>query len=128
MVGIVVISHSSKIAEGAIELAREMAPTVPMVSAGGTSDKRIGTDMEKILEGINKVYSEDGVIILFDLGSALMNAQMALEFLDEEKQDKVIIVDAALIEGTVVASVQSSIGSELLEIKKTLQSISLSKM
>ncbi|SHH44695.1 dihydroxyacetone kinase phosphoryl donor subunit DhaM [Clostridium grantii] len=128
MVGIVVISHSSKIAEGAIELAKEMAPSVVMVSAGGTSDKRIGTDMEKILEGINEVYSEDGVIVLFDLGSALMNAQMAVELLDEEMQKKVIIVDAALVEGTVVAAVQSSIGSDLLEIEKSLQSISLNKM
>ena len=74
MVGIVIISHSSKVAEGVKELALQMADNVPIVAAGGTSDNGLGTDIEKIILAINEVYSEAGVAILFDLGSAYMNA------------------------------------------------------
>lgn len=128
MVGIVVVSHSRKVAEGIIELARQMSATVPMMPAGGTADGRIGTDVEKIIYAINKVYSEDGVIILFDLGSALMNAQIALECLDEDMQNKVIIADAAIVEGTITAAVESSIGNSLTEIEQSLKTVSLNKI
>lgn len=127
MVGIVIVSHSSKIAEGAKELAAQMAPNILMEAAGGTPDGRIGTDVEKITNAINKVYSEDGVLILFDLGSALMNAEMAKECIDTEKQDKIKIVDCALVEGTISAAVESNIGNTLDEIEQTLNTISLNK-
>lgn len=129
MVGIVVISHSSKIAEGVVEMALQMAPEVPMIAAGGTSDGRIGTDVEKISEAIKKVYSEDGVLILFDLGSAYMNAEMAMDFLiGEVDADKIELVDCALIEGGITAAVESSIGSNREKIKETLKPLVLNKM
>lgn len=129
MVGLVIVSHSSKIAEGVVEIALQMAPEVPIIAAGGTNDGRIGTDAEKISEAIKKVYSEDGVIILFDLGSAFMNAEMALEFLtDEVDREKVEIVDCALIEGAITAAVDSSIGSARQSIKITLSHLALDKM
>ncbi|SFB18434.1 dihydroxyacetone kinase phosphoryl donor subunit DhaM [Clostridium frigidicarnis] len=129
MVGIVVISHSSKIAEGVVEMALQMAPEVPMIAAGGTSDGRIGTDVEKISEAIKKVYSEDGVLIIFDLGSAYMNAEMAMDFLiGEVDTDKIEIVDCALIEGGITAAVESSIGSNRETIKETLKPLVLNKM
>ncbi|GAA0179524.1 dihydroxyacetone kinase phosphoryl donor subunit DhaM [Clostridium sediminicola] len=128
MVGIVIVSHSSKIAEGLIELSRQMAPNVPMASAGGTLDGRIGTDIEKIISSINEVYSKDGVLIIFDLGSALMNAEMAIEYLDSEIQKKVSIVDAAIVEGTITAAIQSSIGNNLEQIKKALIHVGLNKL
>lgn len=129
MVGIVVISHSSKIAEGVVEMALQMAPEVPMIAAGGTSDGRIGTDVEKISEAIKKVYSEDGVLIIFDLGSAYMNAEMAMDFLiGEVDTDKIELVDCALIEGGITAAVESSIGSNRETIKETLKPLVLNKM
>lgn len=129
MVGIVVISHSSKIAEGVVEMALQMAPEVPMIAAGGTSDGRIGTDVEKISEAIKKVYSEDGVLIIFDLGSAYMNAEMAMDFLTGEVDtDKIELVDCALIEGGITAAVESSIGSNRETIKETLKPLVLNKM
>jgi dihydroxyacetone kinase phosphotransfer subunit len=128
MVGIVIVSHSEKIAEGVKELASQMAEEVPMAAAGGTSDGRIGTDMEKISNAIYEVYSEDGVIILFDLGSAFMNAEMAIDFLPDHMKEKVGIVDAALVEGVVTAAVESSINKSMEDIKKSLKNMCLNKM
>lgn len=128
MVGIVIVSHSHKVAEGAKELAAQMAPTVQIEAAGGTGDGRIGTDVEKIINSINKAYSEDGVLIIFDLGSALMNAEMAIECIDMDKQDNIKIVDCAIVEGVISAAVESSIGNSLSEIQESLKSISLGKI
>lgn len=128
MVGMVIISHSKKIAEGVRELALQMAPEVSISASGGTKDGSIGTDIDIILEGINKVYSEDGVVILFDLGSALMNAEIALEFLSEDKNDKVKIIDTALVEGAITGAVEISMDKSLKEIIKVLEGLKLGKM
>lgn len=123
MVGIVIVSHSNKVAEGVKEIALQMAPEVNIAEAGGTSDGRIGTDMAKIQEAIREVYSESGVIILFDLGSAFMNTEMAVEFLDEEMKNNVEIIDGPLVEGAIVAAVDSSIGKNIDEIKESVKKI-----
>ncbi|MEY8000297.1 dihydroxyacetone kinase phosphoryl donor subunit DhaM [Clostridium sp. Mt-5] len=128
MVGIVIVSHSSEIANGVRDLVQQMSPISSVVSAGGTSDGRLGTDVDKIKSAILEVYSEDGVLILFDLGSAYMNAQMAIEFLDENMQSKVEIVDAALVEGALTAVVDSSIGKTREEIKYNLKPLCINKM
>ncbi|MGH4051128.1 MAG: dihydroxyacetone kinase phosphoryl donor subunit DhaM [Clostridium sp.] len=127
MVGIVIISHSSKVAEGVKELALQMVDNINIVAAGGTKENEIGTDIEKIILAINKVYSEDGVVILFDLGSAYMNAQMAIETLSEQMQTKVKILDSALVEGAIVVAVQSSIGKNLIEIQEAVKGLCLHK-
>lgn len=129
MVGLVIVSHSSKIAEGVVEMSLQMAPDASIIAAGGTNDGRIGTDAERISEAIKKVYSEDGVLILFDLGSAFMNAEMAIDFLmGEVDTEKVELVDCALIEGSIAAAVDSSIGLSRESIKETLSSLALNKM
>ena len=79
MVGIVVVSHSQKLAEGVVELASLMAPETPMKAAGGMDDGGFGTSFEKITEAVEEVYSEDGVAIFMDLGSAVMTTEMVLE-------------------------------------------------
>lgn len=129
MVGIVVISHSEKIAEGLVEMALQMAPNAPIRAAGGTNDGRIGTDIGKISEAIKSVYSNDGVVILFDLGSAYMNAEMAIDFLEDDiDKEKIEIIDSALVEGVITASVESSIGSSREGIKEALKPLCLNKM
>lgn len=129
MVGLVIISHSEKIATGTVEMARQMAESVPIKAAGGTYDGVLGTDASKISNAITNVYSEDGVIIIFDLGSAYMNAEMAIEFLDEDIYDKskVKIAYCALVEGAITASVESIIGRSLDEILNSLESLKLNK-
>ena len=127
MVGIVIVSHSEKIADGVKEVAEQMAPEVKIYSAGGTEDGRIGTDAMKISSAIKNAFDKDGVILLFDLGSSLMNAEMAIEFLDEDIKSKVEIIDAPLVEGTVVAAVYASMNKTIEEIKNNLKSLSLNK-
>jgi dihydroxyacetone kinase phosphotransfer subunit len=88
MVGIVIVSHSRRIAEGVVELAREMGGAeVVLKGAGGTEEEdALGTDAMLVLGAIDEAYSDDGVLVLMDLGSAVMSAEMAVEMLDEEKR------------------------------------------
>lgn len=127
MVGIVLVSHSKNLAEGIKELSLQMAGNVRIATAGGTEDGRLGTDVNKISNAINEAYSDDGVIILFDLGSAYMNAQMAIEF-SEYDDGKVEIVDAAFAEGAVTAAVESSLNKSKEQIKEALKNMQLGKM
>ena len=127
MIGIVVISHSEKIAEGVAETAKQMASEVPIEAVGGTDDGRIGTDMNKIINGINKVYSDDGVLVFYDLGSAMMNAEMAVEFLEEDKKENVKVVDAALVEGVISAAVYANLDMEMDYILSELDEIRINK-
>lgn len=127
MVGIVLISHSKKIVEGIQELAAQMSQGVPVALAGGTDDGRLGTDINKITEAIRSVYSDDGVLVFFDMGSAYMNAQMALDFLDEDSS-KVEIIDSAFVEGAITAIVDSGLNKSMDEIKADIASMKLGKM
>ncbi len=118
MVGIVVVSHSQKVAEGAVELAKQMAPEAKIAAAGGMEDGSIGTDVSKILAGIEAVNEGDGVVILVDLGSAVMSSEMAIEMLEDSSQ--VRIIDAPIVEGTIFSSVEASIGSSFEEVIEVL--------
>ncbi|MBM6870645.1 PTS-dependent dihydroxyacetone kinase phosphotransferase subunit DhaM [Pseudoflavonifractor phocaeensis] len=110
MVGVVIVSHSEKVAEGARELALQMAGQVPVAAAGGLPDGGIGTDFQRILEAVESVSSPDGVVILFDVGSALMTAEMVVEAVDGVK---VRLADGPVVEGAIVAAVSASIGMDL---------------
>ena len=127
MVGLVIVSHSNKLAEGVREVASQMASEVNIECAGGTYDGSLGTDIEKIKEAIRNAYSDDGVVILFDLGSSMMNTEMAIEFLDENLRKNIRMLDAPLVEGAVVAAVDSSIGKSLEEIVDELNKMRISK-
>ena len=118
MVGIVVVSHSQKVAEGAKELALQMAADAKIAAAGGLQDGSIGTDMEKITNAINKVMSDDGVIMLVDMGSAIMTSEMAIEMSDNP--EKIKIVDTPVVEGTIFGAVEASIGSSMEQIMDVL--------
>ncbi|MBP2632811.1 MAG: dihydroxyacetone kinase, phosphotransfer subunit [Firmicutes bacterium] len=116
MVGIVIVSHSQKVAEGIKDIAQQMAKDVKIIAAGGTSDGEIGTDALKIQEAILEANTGDGVLIMVDLGSAVLSAETALEFLDEELRQNVRIADAPVVEGAIVAAVQASTGAGLEEV------------
>ena len=113
MVGIVIVSHSQKVAEAVVELTTMMADGAAIAAAGGLEDGSFGTSYEKIKNAIDSVYSEDGVIILMDMGSAVMTTEMVLE---EYDNDKIKMVDAPLVEGAVAASVSSLFGSDMSSI------------
>ena len=115
MVGIVIVSHSEKIARGVVELCRQMAPEVAMAAAGGLEGGEIGTDFQRIYDAVEAVKSEDGVAILFDMGSALMTTEMVMEQFEE---GKVMLADAPIVEGSVIASVSASMGLSLVDVVK----------
>lgn len=109
-VGIVIISHSEQVASGLKEIIREVITDVPVEIAGGTDDGRIGTSMDKILRAIQRADEGSGVLLFYDLGSAKMNAELALDMCGNED---VFLVDAPLIEGAYVAAVESSVGNDV---------------
>src|SRR6202012_3045065 len=86
MVGIVVVSHSAGLADGVVALAREMAgPSLRLEAAGGFEQERaLGTDAGRVLEAVQQAMSADGVLVLMDLGSALMSAEFAVEMLGDD--------------------------------------------
>lgn len=123
-VGIVVVSHSSKIAEGAVELAAQMAPDVELVAAGGTDDERIGTSLEKVLAAVEQSLVDsggDGVVVLTDLGSAVMTAESAMEFASDP--DAVRLADAPLVEGLVAAAVAAQGGAGVEDVCKAAEAV-----
>jgi len=124
-VGIVVVSHSSKIAEGSVELAAQMAPDVDLVAAGGTDDDRIGTSLEKVLAAVEQSLVDsggDGVVVLTDLGSAVMTAESAMEF--ASNPDAVQLADAPLVEGLVAAAVAAQGGAGVDDVRKAAEAVS----
>lgn len=113
MVGIVIVSHSQKLAQGVVEIASMMAETAPLCAAGGLEDGTFGTSYDKISAAIKEVYSIDGVIVLMDMGSAVMTTEMVLEDLDKPN---IKMLDCPLVEGAVLAAVESAGGHSLKEI------------
>ena len=110
MVGLVIVSHSQKLAEGVVELARAMAKDVKIAAAGGLEDGTLGTSYQRIYDAIDEVYSEDGVAILMDMGSAVMTTEMVL---DDMEGRKIQMVDCPLVEGAVLAAVEAATGASL---------------
>ena len=127
MVGIVLVSHSNKLVEGLKDLISQMAVGVKICAAGGTDDGRIGTDPMKIMSAIEEVYSDDGVLLFFDIGSSLMNAELAIDMLDESISKKVEICKVSLVEGAFVAAIDSSIGKSIGDIKESIKGLQIEK-
>ncbi len=122
MVGIVIVSHSSKVAEGIREMALQMAnPDQKIIAAGGTDAGGIGTDAVKILNAINEADDGDGVVLLVDLGSAVLSAEVAMEMLEEIVRERVRIADTPILEGSISAVVEASIGSPLEAVVATAE-------
>lgn len=116
-VGILVVSHSPKVAEGTVDMVRQMVgEEVRCTGVGGTADGRLGCDVAAILAGIEAVWSPAGVAILVDLGGAEMNSDMALEMLDEARRPLVRILAAPIVEGAVIAATEASGGSSLEQV------------
>ncbi|MDF2499450.1 MAG: dhaM [Anaerosporomusa subterranea] len=117
MVGIVIVSHSAKIAEGICDLARQMGREGQIIlPAGGMPDGGIGTDAMLIYKSLIEADKGDGVIILADLGSAVLSTETAFEFLSEEQRSRFAIADAPVVEGAILATVQASVGATLPEV------------
>jgi phosphocarrier protein FPr len=86
--------------------------------AAGMDDAEnpFGTDVMQVYQAIESVYSDSGVVVLMDLGSAVMSAEMALEFLPEDRRSKVKLCEAPLVEGTIAAMIQASAGADIEQV------------
>ena len=119
MVGIVIVSHSARLADGVVELAREMAgPDVAIVAAGGLDlpDRPLGTDAALIARAIEAAWADDGVLVLMDLGSAVLSAEMAAEMMPDERRSSLVLCEAPLVEGAVAAAVAARLGDPLDQV------------
>lgn len=113
-VSLLIVSHSVKLAEGVVELAGQMAPDVRIIAAGGRDDGGLGTSFAKISQALASA-GESGMLVLTDLGSAVMSAEAALDLAGEPAG--VQLADAPLVEGAVAAAVAAQAGAGLLEVR-----------
>ena len=119
MVGIVVVSHSRDIASGLAELAGQVAgPDVKIEAAGGGPDGTLGTEEARVADAIERANAGDGVVILCDLGSAVLTVRHLLE---NRNGNGVVMADAPLVEGAIAAAVMSSAGQELGDVAKAAE-------
>jgi dihydroxyacetone kinase phosphotransfer subunit len=110
MVGLLIVSHSAQIAAGVKELAEQMSSGHVSISAvGGTSDGRLGTDPDGIRASFDAMAGPDGVLVLMDLGSAVLSAACALEGV----RYPVLFSGAPLVEGALLAAVEAAVGGDL---------------
>ncbi len=116
-VGVVVVSHSPKVAEGALDMVWGMVgDEVPCAAAGGDPAGGLGTDPSRIRDAIARVWSEAGVAVLVDLGGAEMNAEMAIEMLEPARAARVRICQAPVVEGAVIAATEAAGGGGLAAV------------
>jgi len=130
LVGLVVVSHSRPLARAAVALATEMVPdgTVRIAVAAGLDEDTLGTDAVAIGQAIAEVDSPAGVVVLMDLGSAVMSAELALELLDDAGvRERVLLSSAPLVEGLVVAAVAAAGGASRAEVAAEAQGALLAK-
>ena len=124
-VGIVVVSHSPDVARGTADMVRQMVgEEVPLASCGGDPDGGLGTSVESILGAIDQAWSEAGVAILVDLGGAETNSEMAIELQPDERQSRIAICNAPVVEGAVIAATEASGGASLETVRRTAEELS----
>jgi multiphosphoryl transfer protein len=118
VVGLVIVSHSATLAAGVAELARGMGDEVPIELAGGIDapEPALGTDAVRVAEAIERADQGDGVLVLMDLGSAVLSAEMALDMVSAESRARVLLTEAPLAEGAVAAAVTAKLGASLEEV------------
>ncbi|MEH2354756.1 phosphoenolpyruvate--protein phosphotransferase [Nostoc sp.] len=129
-IAIVIVSHSKQLALGVRELAAQMVQgQVPIAVAAGIEDSEnpLGTDPIQVYEAIASVFSDDGVLVLMDLGSALLSAEMAIEFLPEAQQEKVYLCEAPLVEGAIAAVVAAAAGRDIHQVMAEARGALLAK-
>lgn len=113
-VGLVVVSHSRALGDAVAELGREVLQggQVRVEVAAGLDDGSLGTDATAVLAALERADVGDGVVVLMDLGSAVLSAELAIEMLDDSARDRVVLSPAPLVEGLVAACVAAAGGAD----------------
>ena len=120
MVGTVLVSHSRALAEAMVDYAHMMAPRAVVVAAGGLEDGTFGTSYEKIEAAIEQAQQGDGVVVLMDMGSAVMTVKMVFEDMED---GAVAMADCPFVEGAVEGTVLAQSGAALAEIVQALSNV-----
>lgn len=124
-VGIVIVSHSPLIARGTADMVWQMVgDEVPLAFCGGNSEGELGTSIEAIVAAIELAWSEAGVAILVDLGGAETNSEMAIEMIGQPRSDHIVICNAPIVEGAIMAATEASGGASLEAVVATAQELS----
>lgn len=124
-VGLVLVSHSARLAEGLRDLVEQVVQgQVPVAVAAGMEDGRLGTNAFAIEEAVRSLAGTGGVLLLVDLGSAVLSTEAALELLEPAVRERVRMADAPFVEGAVAAAVEASLGSELEAVLATAEAAS----
>jgi phosphoenolpyruvate---glycerone phosphotransferase subunit DhaM len=124
-VGIVIVSHSKDIAKGTADMVRQMVGSeVKVAFCGGNPDGGLGTSVSSIIEAIDDAWSAKGVAILVDLGGAETNSEMAVEMLEPARRDLVVVCNAPIVEGAVMAATEAAGGSSLAQVKAVAEELS----
>lgn len=128
MIHLVIVSHSRQLALGLADLAQQMAPPDLIISAvGGAQDGQgqvhLGTDAVAIVDAIQAHPDAEGVLILVDLGSAVLSAETALDLLDADRQARCLISNAPLVEGAIIAAIEAGIGRSLHELNAAAEAV-----
>ena len=124
-VGIVIVSHSPEVAKGTADMVRQMVGAqVPLAWCGGNPAGGLGTSVEAICKAIEAAWSDRGVAIMVDMGGAETNSEMAIEMLAQPKHAKVVVCNAPIVEGAVIAATEASSGSSLETVRKTAEELS----
>ncbi|NLM05222.1 MAG: PTS-dependent dihydroxyacetone kinase phosphotransferase subunit DhaM [Clostridiales bacterium] len=122
MIGVVIVSHSAKVAEGVKDIAEQMnAGGSKIIAAGGAEGGRIGTNPVLIKESIEELKDLNNILVFVDLGSAVMSSEMAIDMLDDELSEKVKMMDTPLVEGVIAAVVQASTTDDIDSIIATAE-------
>jgi len=124
-VGIVIVSHSKDIAKGTADMVRQMVGSeVKVAFCGGNPDGGLGTSVSFIIDAINDAWSAKWVAILVDLGGAETNSEMAVEMLEPARRDLVVVCNAPIVEGAVMAATEAAGGSSLAQVKAVAEELS----
>ena len=123
-VGIVIVSHSPDVARGAADMVRQMVgDEVPLAWCGGNPAGGLGTNVQAICNAIEAAWSDKGVAILVDLGGAETNSEMAVEMIGEPRSHRIVICNAPIVEGAVMAATEASGGASLAAVKATAEEL-----
>jgi dihydroxyacetone kinase phosphotransfer subunit len=124
-VGIVIVSHSADVARGTADMVRQMVgEEVRLAWCGGDPAGGLGTNVEAIMAAIDTAWSDKGVAILVDLGGAETNSEMAVELQPPERQRKIVVCNAPIVEGAVMAATEASGGASLEDVQRTAEELS----
>jgi dihydroxyacetone kinase phosphotransfer subunit len=119
------VSHSAKVAEGTADMVREMVGAeVRVAYCGGNPGGGLGTDVAAIAAAIERVFGPAGVALLVDLGGAETNSEMAIELLPAERRERVVICNAPIVEGAIMAATEAAGGASLAEVRATAEELS----